>query len=568
MSSLKRIPSCPLCSKRFRLVMSRQVPRLMPPCGHTVCDSCVESIGYATSPPSCPCCQAGPLPADRSTLPINDIVAAYAERAIAAAADDGSARATCDGCKADGLDAALCTHKCETCDKHMCAEHSRIHERRGHKVKRDDAIPVTKSGSGECARHPGQPVFFYCFSCNVPACQSCTVLEHPPASHDIKDAKASADILAKRLDNGVRRCVKAISDIEATGGTVKEAMTSEARVKDASIDAINAATEAIISAVRGKMDALKAIVTSRWENNTRLMQAQMDGMKLKYNQLQLMCEVGLQVAAAKDPVDISRTMEIMAIVANMIQPYPGLPFDASQSVITAFDLGSVLSAVEGLPNADGAPLVTSLSPQPHAPPLSQSHSPVTADAVPPPPPPPLPSQSQPASAAHTPTHPPKPSPVAVEPERRPRIASTSGGSVPTTSAASATISAMQSQLAAKFASGGPAPFGAVPVMMRPGSAPSPAATPQPHVASVRSPAADVEGERKSDTPTPASAPAPTPPVPTRLPIAIAAPIEQPNGLSIVHTAQLKSLFKLAGDGQSWDSKATGIVGAVVIGARK
>ena len=99
-----RLPSCPVCSKRFRLTLARQIPKLLP-CGHSVCAGCVESAGKA----ACPCCKTSNDGLE--SLPDNIVLAMHAEKLIASAAGDGSA-ATCDGCRADGLDPpGVVTHK-------------------------------------------------------------------------------------------------------------------------------------------------------------------------------------------------------------------------------------------------------------------------------------------------------------------------------------------------------------------------------------------------------------------------------------------------------------------------
>lgn len=419
------------------------------------------------------------------------------------------------------------------------------------------------------------------------------MLNHPPSSHDVKDAKASGDALARRLDNGLKFFRNGVTDLENAAAGVMEAIEAENAARAQGLQAVDDAVAAITAALSSKAAALRSSLSSRWDSHTKLLQAQLDGMKSQYGQLAFMCDVAVDAVGGKDAVTITRTMDVMKVVAKLIQPFGGLAVDPATSILPPLDVASVTDAVaalgtsaaphkslrqrlssngsdSGTTTPQAVPAVSAALVAAAVEPASVAVAgPVTvaasvampapvAIAAPPhpivaaraPEPAPRPSEDQHSTVAspfkaaqaafrHAPAVEAAPADASIGEARRPRISSTA--------APSSNISAMQSQLNARFSGGsGYTPFGAVPIIR----------------AKVSSTVSDLEGERKSEVPSPPPTQVAEPPATP----AVAATTDGSSTVTMLHTAQVKSLFKLSSDGASWDSKSTGTVGAVILGA--
>ncbi|XP_071499008.1 tripartite motif-containing protein 2-like [Diadema antillarum] len=176
---------CALCIDRL------QKPKVLT-CQHTFCEGCLELwVAKNDNQLSCPVCRKEyQLPANGvSALPDNFFVNSIID--FIGRKRQASANAQlCNGCENEA------SHYCQDCEEELCFDcagaHRRLRVTKSHKLTTLDEYQASgmrvdcdfaKQEDKMCRSHRGNPLEFFCQSCDIPICRLCMLKDHHIGQH-------------------------------------------------------------------------------------------------------------------------------------------------------------------------------------------------------------------------------------------------------------------------------------------------------------------------------------------------------------------------------------------------
>ena len=175
LKEVEDITECPICTNMFNN------PKMLP-CFHTFCLKCIEQYGKdkGESTP-CPMCRrecenpTGGFSKLSTNFSIDRLITAQS-------ASDGSSVTNCDVCTKVGKQKKVVASSfCMTCRENLCDKCCKIHKNMTmnmvHKLSPVGEISEftrRKLEASFCKKHPTEQIKFYCQSCKMPLCVTCS----------------------------------------------------------------------------------------------------------------------------------------------------------------------------------------------------------------------------------------------------------------------------------------------------------------------------------------------------------------------------------------------------------
>lgn len=192
--------SCPLCQDYFH------EPKILD-CLHTVCRPCLEKSvskkedGFKTV--LCPVCDVETRALNGLTgLMNNNTLRGLVEEAVLKDKISGAvSKVRCQACVEDNT----AVSRCMDCDNFLCLECQNAHQRL-IALKNHNIVPMADLKSGKitfksklrdqnpkCSKHSDQDCCFFCITCEMLICTTCTVLDHCSPDHSYTDIEEAID---------------------------------------------------------------------------------------------------------------------------------------------------------------------------------------------------------------------------------------------------------------------------------------------------------------------------------------------------------------------------------------
>ncbi|OXU28089.1 hypothetical protein TSAR_013888 [Trichomalopsis sarcophagae] len=232
---------CGICSDKL------SSPRVLS-CLHVFCESCIDklhnvedTVDHKTkSIVTCPMCQqetqvtskgAASLPCDYVLTNILDMSAIKNTAVL------------CTSCKA--MENAVA--RCSDCANFLCPNCNTAHQFmrcfENHKViafddlrRSDEAIPIHKPIF--CDSHPMENIKFYCYTCQVPICNECLLVEHKAPEHQYERLKDAEPRHREELVNLVNESKARIGDCDQISSQLGNALSELQAQRDQAKDLI------------------------------------------------------------------------------------------------------------------------------------------------------------------------------------------------------------------------------------------------------------------------------------------------------------------------------------------
>lgn len=170
------------------------IPKILPGCLHTICQSCAEEAFQRSEAPSevrCPVCRVTTTGLASTNSLTNSIIALQ---------DVQRWSSCCYFCDDRNAEAS---HRCFECESLLCALHAKTHAR-SRETKEHKPIPLDARGVNAattakkgghhvpvfCRRHNGVPAKLFCSKpCGTLVCHDCGVTEHSGHTIYLADSK-------------------------------------------------------------------------------------------------------------------------------------------------------------------------------------------------------------------------------------------------------------------------------------------------------------------------------------------------------------------------------------------
>ncbi|XP_070546613.1 tripartite motif-containing protein 2-like [Ptychodera flava] len=194
---------CSICLEQYKS------PKILP-CLHTFCEKCLVTLVEKTGSLHCPeCRQKYRLPVDgvpalKTNFFMNNLIGTIKQRLEATQ----GVEIKCDGCQDN-----TATHRCLECKHHLCNScvkaHRNIPVTKAHTLMTNEEYQnsATKSKHSRkipdveyCNDHQDDLLKYYCDTCKVPVCTSCTIINHRIPEHVHGDLKVAADKYLTKLN--------------------------------------------------------------------------------------------------------------------------------------------------------------------------------------------------------------------------------------------------------------------------------------------------------------------------------------------------------------------------------
>ena len=313
---------CPACNTSLRAYPHPSAPRVLAPCGHSVCWECAEAV-LQTPRPVCPVCE----------IPIT---ASERNMALGGMAEDGFL--VFAGCgKRDGEPSAKRARPCH-CSYEPCACPNF-----GARLAESD-VPR------RCRVHPGHVRNVWCATDGCVVCAVCAEGTH--AGHDIHTLDAGCPpVLQARADKTWKRCFASAQvcfDARAAVGATAGALATN---KDSAIAEVKRASVKLVQAVVAMEESVIHTITRDYEARMKRLQRQAESLAVSEQQLQC-ATVTLQaitsiVRAPPTPLALANTCEDALRTAALCTSVVTEPCERPE-LEARMDTKRVLLAVSGM----------------------------------------------------------------------------------------------------------------------------------------------------------------------------------------------------------------------------
>ena len=256
--------SCPLCQDYFH------EPKILD-CLHNVCRPCLEK-GVSNQEDGfkavlCPVCDVETRALNGLTgLMNNNTLRGLVEEAVLKDKISGDvSKIRCQGCVEDNT----AVSRCMDCDNFLCLECQNAHQRL-IALKNHNIVPMADLKSGKitfksklrdqnpkCSKHSDQDCCFFCITCEMLICTTCTVLDHCSPDHSYTDIEEAIDCCRSEVGSLMTQAERSRESFQDAETLTKHA---ESRLKQLNSNAqrkISAKADQEVAKIRNKERRLR-----------------------------------------------------------------------------------------------------------------------------------------------------------------------------------------------------------------------------------------------------------------------------------------------------------------------
>ncbi|XP_028399229.1 tripartite motif-containing protein 45-like isoform X3 [Dendronephthya gigantea] len=301
------------------------------PCLHSYCYKCIVKLSKRESGLECPECLAPVKPGhllDLSKLPTN-FFANNVLATLSLTENSDAPALVCDNC---GDQQQTVEKRCKDCLQFLCNPCAESHQRSGDtrshfllsKDKLKDNKPAENARAVKCSVHRNELIKFYCHTCKMIICISCTVLEHK--EHKIKSVEESAGKAKDEVKNLVRKVEKRMETISAG---IQRAVEKKEDIEDRE-NACNVQIEAYFAQLHKEIEAQKLnlmlISASASDNQKKQVEASKKELDLALST----CQNGVNFAT--HTLENSSDVQLLGIKQNITLHLSNLMTDIQDEV--------------------------------------------------------------------------------------------------------------------------------------------------------------------------------------------------------------------------------------------
>ena len=194
---------------------------------------------------------------------------------------------------------------------------------------------IKKSKEEHCSEHPGQVLWFYCKTCDVPICRDCTVVEHPSGSHElIKISEAASGQRDKilKLAETCRIVEKQVDEAFQQVHPMQEKLESTCNSVNAAIDETKVKVKrTLLASLEKETDGLKKTVTGIKSLREKAVCAHKDELQMLSLRLKTALEMATKVTSEGSDCDIASVFKHLTTTLQQL----------GEMKVTSIDLGNV-----------------------------------------------------------------------------------------------------------------------------------------------------------------------------------------------------------------------------------
>ncbi|CAF1954461.1 unnamed protein product [Rotaria magnacalcarata] len=215
---------CPGCQEPFK--QSR--PQVLQ-CFHTLCETCVEKL--STNDDASICCPlCGVTTMLRDVLPDYTVQNNHSNVSNDYMLPLGSTVVQC--CTACKSAESMAVAKCFQCSSFLCHQcvcaHQIMNCFEGHRVVH---IKDLDSNGNDlrlifCSNHKNETLKYFCATCNIPICVTCTTIDHRPGTHEYAPLNDAGSHQVAKLQNMVENTRQRLNDLRNSQKIVDRSYTS------------------------------------------------------------------------------------------------------------------------------------------------------------------------------------------------------------------------------------------------------------------------------------------------------------------------------------------------------
>ncbi|CAF1645723.1 unnamed protein product, partial [Adineta ricciae] len=214
--------NCPNCQEAYK----QNQPQVLP-CFHSLCETCIEKLAD-NGTISCPLCGL-------STM-LTDILPDYTmpnqpsnvSNEYMLSLGDGSTQ-FCTACKSSE---SMAVAKCFQCSSFLCHQcvcaHQIMNCFEGHRVVHIKELDANGNDHRVmfCPTHKNDALKYFCATCNMPICNTCTTTDHGRAGHEFFALNDAGSHQVAKLQHMVENTRQRMSDLKHSQQTVDRCYNS------------------------------------------------------------------------------------------------------------------------------------------------------------------------------------------------------------------------------------------------------------------------------------------------------------------------------------------------------
>jgi len=214
---------CPVCQESYQRHRSQILP-----CFHSLCETCVDKLADKDEGSIiCPSCGVTTLltevlPDCTLQNPDEQLSSHY----MVSLGDDSSQ--CCTACKStESMAVAKCFH-CSSflCHQCVCA-HQIMNRFEGHHVVHMKELDSNGNDPRliNCGTHKNETLKYFCATCNIPICQTCTTTDHGRAGHEFLSLNDAGSHQVAKLQNMVENTRQRLNELKHSQKMTERAYT-------------------------------------------------------------------------------------------------------------------------------------------------------------------------------------------------------------------------------------------------------------------------------------------------------------------------------------------------------
>jgi tripartite motif-containing protein 2/3 len=209
---------CPICQEAYKQTR----PQVLQ-CFHTLCETCVEKL--LENDDASICCPLCGL-----TTMLTDILPDYTvQNNHSNVSNDymlplgDNSNQCCTACKSAE---SMAVAKCFQCSSFLCHQcvcaHQIMNCFEGHRVVHIKELDSNGNDlrSVFCSNHKNETLKYFCATCNMPICTTCTTTDHGPAGHEFAPLNDAGSHQVAKLQNMVENTRQRLNDLKHSQKTV------------------------------------------------------------------------------------------------------------------------------------------------------------------------------------------------------------------------------------------------------------------------------------------------------------------------------------------------------------
>ncbi|XP_033632047.1 E3 ubiquitin-protein ligase TRIM33-like [Asterias rubens] len=256
--------TCPLCQDYFH------EPKILD-CLHTVCRPCLEK-GVSKKEDGfkavlCPVCDVETRALNGLTgLMNNNTLRGLVEEAVLKDKISGDvSKIRCQGCVEDNT----AVSRCMDCDNFLCLECQNAHQRL-IALKNNNIVPMADLKSGKitfksklrdqnpkCSKHSDQNCCFFCITCEMLICTTCTVLDHCKPDHIYTDITGAIDCCRSEVGSLMTQAERSRESFQDAETLTKHAQSRLEQLNSNAQRKISAKADQEVAKIRNKESQLR-----------------------------------------------------------------------------------------------------------------------------------------------------------------------------------------------------------------------------------------------------------------------------------------------------------------------